>query len=197
MSSCSYDVNLSQEEGLITVYSEAGEYIGRLETGISNGLVLLGQNFSVKFEAYIPAEQSKSIAININIYGLSQASDLLGDALSDANLFLQRPLKYDSAFEYRNPHYFQVPHLELANLRLDNDPAGKNSTDGQQRAYHIQDGLSDLLGAASNRSRVFKPCTISDRLSTALLEYGLTFPFIPDLVIPVIFIFSSFNRWIR
>lgn len=172
-------MNLIRDQSLITIYSEAGEYIGLLETGISTALMLLGQNTPVTFEAYIPDEQNKSdgpgssIAININIYGLLQASEFVGDCLSDANLFLQRPLKYDSTFEYKNPHYFQIPQLELANLQLGNDSTS-NSSDGQQRAYHIQDGLSDLLGAATDCLRVFKPCAISDRLSTALLEYVLT-----------------------
>lgn len=175
-----YDVNLIREESLITVYSGAGEYIGLLETSTSNGLMVLGQNVPVTFEAYIPVEQknpndpASSIAININIYGLLQAFEFVGDSLSDANLFLQRPLKYNSAFEYRNPHYFQIPDLEMANLQLCNDSTSDNSTDGRQRAYHIQDGLSDLLGAATDRLRVFKPCAVSDRLSTALLEYVLT-----------------------
>lgn len=190
-------MDLVREEGLIRVYSQAGDYIGLLGTRTSNGLGLLGQNDSVTFEAYITAEQNKpndsdsSIAININIYGLTQAFNRVGDSLSDANLFLQRPLEYDSAFEYRNPHYFQIPEMALANLQLGNDPANDKSTDGQQRAYRVQDGLSDLLSAATDRLRVFNLCAISDRLSTALLEYGPTLSFIPTLAMPTIFFFAN------
>lgn len=190
-------MDLIREESLIRVYSQAGEYIGLLETSTSEVLGLLGQNDPVTFEAYIPAKQKdsrnsdSSVAININIYGLSQASNRVGDSLSDANLFLQRPLKYDSAFEYRNPHYFQIPQLALANLQLGNEPADIKSTDGQQKVYRVQDGLSDLLSAATDRLRVFNPCAISDRLSTTLLEYGLTLSFIPTLATPAIFFFAN------
>ena len=184
-------MNIIPEGSLITVYGETGEYLGLLQTSISNGLRLLGQkNFHITFEAYVPVRKNNpnghdsSIVININMYGLSHDFDGVGDTLSQANLFLQRPLKYDSAFEYKNPHYFQIPDLELANLQLGNDLANDNSTNGQQKAYRVRDDLSDLLGAATDRLKVFKPCAISDRLSTALLEYVLTLPFIPVLAMP-------------
>jgi SWI/SNF-related matrix-associated actin-dependent regulator of chromatin subfamily A3 len=157
---------------LITVYSRSGAYCGLLCTHITRALTQIAQKCFLRFEAFVSSEnKEKANSISINIYGLLEDSETIGDLLSDNEVFLQRPSKYDDSYEYRNPQYFTIPETERMGIETDTDLSHDSAAVLRHRwTNDVQDMLETLLPSTTSQTWP-QECVVSNRIKTPMLEH--------------------------
>ena len=150
------------------MHNALGNYLGLLDPRTSKAISNLAEKYFVHVEAYTclkePDPNIHQATISINIYGLSENIDEVGDILFESSIFLQRPLKRNSKVEYKNPQSFDIP--KVVPVRF----CSANHGTKCQRLYDMKDDLMDSLATATKGMR-FQDCPVSTRLKTQLLEY--------------------------
>lgn len=123
----------------------------------------------------------KKLNIQINIYGLLHDATKVGEILSDKNVFLQPPLKYDGAYEYQNPQCYVVPSGEQTEIidTYTKLAAQENlaSSSSISKNIAVNNMLMNLLPLENKITRNRNPI-ISNWLKTTLLAHqidGLSF----------------------
>jgi hypothetical protein len=171
------EVTISQQGSIITVYNATGRYMGMMNSSTWKTITRIPATHSIRIEAYINIKDpdikkdSKKAPLLIVLYGSAEDSDAVGDYLSDSELFLQHPPIYDTHVQYRNPQYYYIPGMEIDMPSIDsgNTPAVSK----RQQSYDIKDDLMRLFNATTEIEGA-EQCSVSDRVSTPLLEYALS-----------------------
>lgn len=113
----------------ITLCHPALGECGILDKKTANTLIeLIKDDLSLEFEALPdhdllpPSSQRRmpifTLPLQINVYGPFASSDRVASALSEAQVFLQEPIKVHPLSAYRNPHFLSWDaHIETPQLR--------------------------------------------------------------------------------
>jgi hypothetical protein len=150
--------------------------MGMLDSSTWKTITCIPATHSIHIEAYINIKDadikkdSKKAPLLIVLYGSPEDSDAVGDYLSDSELFLQHPPIYNTNFQYRNPQYYYIPGTQLDKSSLEIGSA--TAVAKRQQTYDIKDDLMRFFNITTEVEGV-EQCSVSDRVSTPLLEYAL------------------------
>ena len=124
-------VNLIIQGPVTTVHSaykiSTSDYMGLLDHETASALGKIYQEYDVDPRAYILHDRTcdsksssvtwgASIPIYIVLYSHSQESELLGQSLSENNIFLQHPQHKEDLKLYKNPQYLVFPGEEYPSI---------------------------------------------------------------------------------
>ncbi|KAJ5626591.1 hypothetical protein N7528_004018 [Penicillium herquei] len=180
----SFDVLPGPENFVICSYS-TNEMIGFLNRGISVVLKALQKLGQIRLETTFTTSEWMNMAFSkpataqntaeISILGARDQSDVVGDFLSHAGLFLQPP-RFDSGVPYHNPHIFFFPDNPDVKSKDDFEPAelDKNTHDAASGASGPStEALSNILDNLHHHTHLHQLELASDDLLTiALLPYN-------------------------
>ena len=187
-------LKLSFEESRCELLAENGSQVATLNTKTFNQLRTLPETAPVSWDglvstqavtnAYEPSNPQKIAKINLNIYGLLDASDRIALALSRKGLFLQDPDCIRENCCYENPQYLKLPTQEFEHR----PGPGYLTEESQQRiegilsqvqTSHCQESTFTDLGADFEFDHILdqfaqqkglRQATVNPQIETILLE---------------------------
>ena len=120
------------------------------------------------------SKKEKYITMDINLYGMPRVRDIVGTALSSAQVFLQHPCYMDRGCEYDNPHFVSIPNVQ-PNLADASTAQERNNTPVKSSpgADPVENKFQSEIAVVFNslmRARCLQKLDADLRIKTRLLE---------------------------
>lgn len=157
-------VKLNIQSSLTTVHfvhkKSDGDYMGLLDHETASALGQIRQENDVDIRAYILHDRKSdsksgrlvwgaSIPINIVVYGHAQDSELVGESLSEHNIFLQHPQYKEDLALYKNPQYLVRPGEEYPDIEcMETEPSSLWTEPSDERGILSENRLESVFEAA-------------------------------------------------
>lgn len=163
-----------------SIHKQSGsDYIGLLDHESASALGQILRDFDVNFRAYILNDSKSdskksgvtwgaSIPIYIVVYAHQDDSELVGDTLSQSDIFLQHPQHKEDLALYKNPQYLIRPGEEYPDIDcIDIDPSSSSTEPFNERGTLSENRLDSIFESAQG-PETYSIVEASPRVKTLL-----------------------------
>lgn len=176
-------VKLNVQSSLTTVHfvhkKSNSDYMGLLDHETASALGQIHEENDVDIRAYILHDQKTdsksgglvwgaSIPINIVVYGHPQDSELVGESLSENNIFLQHPQYKEDLALYKNPQYLVRPGEEYPNIECMEIEPSSSWTEPSDERWTLSENRLESVFESAQGPETYSVVEPSPRIRTDL-----------------------------